>query len=107
MGWVLGYLDQLEAGLDMWAAIGFFGQLVFGIRFFVQWFHAERVGRSEIPLMFWYISIIGALVTLFYAIHIANAVFIFAQAGGLIVYVRNLWLIYARRDKVSASTGDA
>ncbi len=40
---------------------------------------------------------------LVYAIHIANAVFILGQAGGLLVYARNLHLIYRERRTVAAT----
>lgn len=91
------YWDRLEDSLNIWAVIGFLGQGVFASRFIVQWLHAERKKRSEIPLLFWYISIAGGVITLFYAIHIADVVFIIGQASGLFVYLRNLHLIYRAR----------
>lgn len=91
------YWDRLEDSLNFWAVIGFVGQAVFSARFFIQWLHAERVRRSEIPLTFWYISIAGGGILLLYAIHIANMVFIVGQVFGLVVYVRNLHLIYKSR----------
>ncbi|WP_341704963.1 lipid-A-disaccharide synthase N-terminal domain-containing protein [Ferrovibrio sp.] len=91
------YWDRLEDSLNFWAVIGFLGQAIFASRFIIQWLHAERVRRSEIPLAFWYISIAGGVTLLFYAIHIANMVFIVGQASGLFVYLRNLHLIYKAR----------
>ena len=49
---------------------------------------------SHIPLVFWYLSIIGGIITTAYAIHKRDIVFIIGQGAGLIVYVRNLMLIY-------------
>lgn len=93
------YWDRLEDSLNFWAVIGFLGQAVFASRFIIQWLHAERVKRSEIPVIFWYISIAGGVILLAYAIHIANVVFIIGQVSGLVVYLRNLHLIYkARRE---------
>ena len=94
---VAEYWARLEDSLNFWAVIGFLGQAVFSARFFIQWLHAERVRRSEIPLAFWYISIAGGGILLLYAIHIANIVFIVGQLMGLVVYVRNLHLIYRSR----------
>ena len=94
---IASYLDRLNDGMTPWAIVGFCGQAIFALRFFVQWIHSERLGRSEIPVAFWYISLAGGAATLVYAVHIANAVFIVGQASGLLVYGRNLHLI--RRDR--------
>ena len=80
-----------------WIAFGLLGQGIFGARFIVQWIASERRKESHIPLVFWYLSIVGGIVTTAYAIHKRDPVFIIGQASGLIVYVRNLMLIYARR----------
>ena len=102
MQWIMSYWDRLDDSLTLWAAIGFSGQAVFASRFIVQWIHAERVGRSEIPLIFWFLSLGGGTVLLVYAIHIANAVFIVGQGAGLFVYARNLHLIFRERRRAGA-----
>lgn len=91
------YYERLLDNLNFWAAIGFLGQAVFASRFIVQWIHSERVKRSEIPLLFWYLSVAGGVILLVYSIHIANLVFIVGQGSGLFVYARNLHLIYRER----------
>lgn len=48
--------------------IGFAGQALFFMRFFVQWIHTERRKESVIPEAFWYFSIIGGLFLLVYAV---------------------------------------
>lgn len=85
----------------IWLAIGFAGQALFSARFIVQWIMSERVGKSVIPLAFWIFSIAGGVTLLAYAIHRADPVIIAGQAGGLIVYARNLWLI--RRERRAAA----
>jgi len=82
---------------DLWVLVGFAAQILFSMRFFVQWVASERKGQSVIPISFWYISIAGSLVLLVYAIHRLDPVFIFGQAFGSFVYVRNLMLIYRGR----------
>jgi lipid-A-disaccharide synthase-like uncharacterized protein len=82
---------------DLWLVLGFLGQFIFGARFIVQWISSERRRTSHIPIQFWYLSIIGGLITTIYAIHRRDPVFIVGQASGLIVYVRNLMLIYRQR----------
>ncbi len=96
------FFERLLDNLSFWAIIGFAGQAVFASRFIVQWIHSERVRRSEIPLAFWYISLVGGIVLMVYAVHRADPVFIIGQASGLFVYVRNLHLIYRERRRVAA-----
>ncbi|MBM3534018.1 MAG: lipid A biosynthesis protein [Alphaproteobacteria bacterium] len=86
----------------VWLAIGFAGQALFSARFIVQWIMSERVGKSVIPLAFWLFSVGGGVTLLAYAIHRADPVIIAGQAGGLIVYGRNLWLIYRERRNAAA-----
>jgi lipid-A-disaccharide synthase-like uncharacterized protein len=47
-----------------------------------------------VPLAFWYFSIGGGVLLLVYAIMKKDPVFILGQAGGLVVYLRNLYLIH-------------
>ena len=77
----------------VWLLIGFLGQGLFASRFIVQWFKSEIVGRSVIPLAFWYFSVGGGVVLLAYAIYKLDPVFITGQFLGLFVYARNLMLI--------------
>jgi lipid-A-disaccharide synthase-like uncharacterized protein len=79
-----------------WLIIGMFGQILFGLRFLVQWICSEVKQESHIPIAFWYFSISGGMILLFYAIHRKDPVFIVGQSMGLIVYVRNLRLIYKK-----------
>lgn len=80
-----------------WMTIGFLGQLLFSLRFLVQWLTSERRRESVVPLAFWYLSLAGGTVLLTYAIWRRDPVFITGQAAGLLVYVRNLWLIHRPR----------
>ncbi len=80
-----------------WVMIGLGGQLLFTARFLVQWLASERVGRSVVPLAFWYLSIGGGIVLFAYAVYRKDPVFILGQSMGLFIYLRNLWLIHAER----------
>ena len=79
---------------DFWVAFGLAGQMLFGSRFLVQWIMSERKKTSHIPIIFWYLSLSGGIVTAIYAIHRRDPVFIIGQSAGLLVYIRNLMLIY-------------
>ena len=76
---------------------GFVGQALFSARFIVQWIASEAKKESVIPLAFWYFSLAGGLFLLTYAILRHDPVFILGQAAGLIVYIRNLVLIFRQR----------
>ena len=80
-----------------WLYLGFAGQLLFGLRFVVQWVASERKGESIIPIYFWYLSLVGSMILLAYAIFRRDPVFIMGQSTGFIVYMRNLMLIYRKR----------
>ena len=88
--------------MNYWVIFGFTGQLIFGLRFLVQWIASEKKKESHIPLAFWYLSLTGAVILLIYAIHRRDPVFIVGQSTGFIVYVRNLMLIYRKKWKQSA-----
>lgn len=81
----------------LWLGVGFLGQALFFMRFFVQWLHSERQQRSVIPVAFWYFSIAGALDLLAYAIYRQDPVFMVGQSTGMFIYARNLYFIYKER----------
>jgi lipid-A-disaccharide synthase-like uncharacterized protein len=78
----------------IWLAIGFLGQAMFSMRFLIQWIYSERHRRSLIPVPFWYFSVAGGSLLLAYAIYRLDPVFIVGQAGGLLIYGRNLYFIH-------------
>lgn len=78
----------------VWVAIGFLGQGLFFGRWLVQWIVSERKAESRMPIAFWYLSLVGGLITLAYAIYRRDPVFIAGQSIGALVYIRNLMLIY-------------
>ncbi len=77
----------------IWLGIGFLGQGLFFGRWVVQWIASEKKAESQVPISFWYMSLIGGLITLAYAIYREDPVFIAGQSIGSIVYIRNLMLI--------------
>lgn len=77
--------------------IGYVGQFLFFSRFLVQWIASERKGRSTVPVVFWYLSIGGGALVLWYALWRRDQVIIVGQLVGVIVYVRNLMLIHRHK----------
>lgn len=64
----------------------------------MQWIASERVRKSVIPVAFWFLSLAGGGMLFAYAASRQDPVIMLGQASGLIVYVRNLWLIYRQRE---------
>jgi lipid-A-disaccharide synthase-like uncharacterized protein len=88
-----------------WLLVGFGGQALFMGRFVIQWLTSERQRRSVIPVSFWYLSILGALVLLAYAVHRRDPVFIAGQGLGVAIYLRNLQLIRGERSRAGSPPG--
>lgn len=90
-------LDAL-AGLStreiLWYCWGGLGQSLFACRFFVQWVCSERRRRSHVPISFWYLSLVGSVMMLVYTVHLRDPILILGFSFGLMVYSRNLILIW-------------
>jgi len=82
---------------DIWVIVGLVAQTMFMMRFVVQWIASERVGRSIVPVAFWFFSIAGGIMLLIYSIIRKDPVFIAGQALGLLIYFRNLYLIFKEK----------
>ena len=76
-----------------WLAVGFLAQLMFSMRFIVQWIASERARRSIVPETFWYFSVVGGAMLFAYAIYRLDPVFILGQGMGLVIYGRNIYFI--------------
>jgi lipid-A-disaccharide synthase-like uncharacterized protein len=106
MSWLQGLSDWMHdvfvAQFDGWIVLGFVAQGMFTMRFVVQWLASEREKRSVVPIAFWFFSLGGGILLLVYAIQRQDPVFIAGQGMGLFIYVRNLWLIFNERRRLSA-----
>ena len=89
-------LNNLTYTEFLWVSFGTLGQLIFFSRWIIQWFFSEKYKVSIIPVAFWWCSLVGGFITLIYAHHIGSFPFMLAQAIGIIVYSRNLYLIHRR-----------
>ena len=68
-----GFMDTPLAALawtgihmSPWKLIGLVGALMFGGRWLVQFVASKRAGKPVIPRLFWYMSVVGSLMTLSY-----------------------------------------
>ena len=88
------------AGAWTWFVVGFGGQVIFFLRFVVQWWASEKAKRTVVPMAFWYLSISGTLLVLSYALWRLDPLFILAYSLNVAIYVRNLYI--ARMDPSQA-----
>jgi lipid-A-disaccharide synthase-like uncharacterized protein len=98
MDWLLHDGKFLGIEWGFWKVIGWLGNCVFFSRFMVQWYATEKRKQVVVPTAFWWLSLIGSLLLLSYALfHKRDSVLIAAYAFNWIPYLRNL--IIHRRHK--------
>ena len=102
---MLNYFQNLDNIEIIFLIIGFVGQGLFASRFIFQWLYSEKRGESSIPLIFWYLSIFGGIGLLTYAIFRKDPVIISGQLFGIFIYLRNLILIYRKKNIKSVKEG--
>jgi lipid-A-disaccharide synthase-like uncharacterized protein len=95
--------DVFVAKFQWWVLLGYIAQVMFTMRFVVQWVASERAGKMVMPIAFWFFSIGGGVLLLIYALYRRDPVFIAGQALGLLVYIRNLYFIIVNGRQASVS----
>ena len=89
------FVDQFfrNEKIPLWLLVyGSMGQIIFTLRFVSQWIYSKRKDKSLLPIGFWVISLLGALIIVSYAIYRRDPVLILGQSTGLIAYSRNIYL---------------
>lgn len=94
---MIEYFNNLSKIEILFLVIGFVGQGLFASRFIYQWIYSEKNKQSLVPIGFWYLSIFGGLGLLTYAIFRMDPVIITGQVFGILIYTRNLVLIYKKK----------
>jgi lipid-A-disaccharide synthase-like uncharacterized protein len=79
--------------------------LAFFSRFLIQWLVSERQHRSVVPMAFWYLSILGSIILLIYAIHRKDPIFTLAYTPNAVVYFRNI--VLRRREEQQKAQDEA
>ncbi len=90
-----------------WASVAIIGNVLFGGRFLIQWLASEYKQESYVPVSFWYISIAGSIALLAYMIHIKNIIFMGAFSVNSLIYIRNLQLIYRKKNTTDSPVQSA
>ncbi len=101
LNWAAGFSDGQFFWIEwhFWKVIGWTGNVVFFSRFIVQWIATEKRKRVVVPSAFWWLSLVGTLLLLSYALFYQHdSVFIAAYAFNWIPYIRNL-IIHRRHKK--------
>lgn len=83
----------------IWATIALVGQVIFGGRFILQWIVSEYKKRSHVPVAFWFMSLAGSVILLAYSVHEKNPIFMLGFSLNMLIYLRNLHLIYNHAKK--------
>ena len=73
--------------------LGIISQIVFTLRFVYQWIYSEYKKSSSLPFGFWFLSLVGSILILIYAIYRRDPVLLVGHLLGSIIYIRNLILI--------------
>jgi len=91
---------DLSVGLHL---LGVVGVVLFGLRFWVQWWLAETKQSGELTQAFWWISLVGACISSLYFFLISDWVNFVGPFVGLLPYSRNLYLMRKERAHVLGS----
>jgi len=79
--------------IDFWTLWGIAAQGLFFSRFILQWYKSEKEGKIVIPELFWYISLLGAVMIFIYAFVRSDIVFLITGILQMMLYLRNLVLM--------------
>lgn len=94
--------EVFVAKFDLWLVFGIVAQMLFAMRFVVQWIASEKAGRSVMPMAFWFFSMAGGLLTLIYGLVKREPIIILGQVLSVFIYVRNLQLILKDRRRAKS-----
>lgn len=82
-----------SSNVPLWLLIfGSAGQVIFTLRFIYQWLYSRKCGESQLPMGFWWISVVGSLIIVSYGLMRLDPVLILGQSVGLVAYTRNLMI---------------
>lgn len=77
------WLSWTGLHITPWKLIGYLGALMFAGRWLVQFLASRREGKPVIPRLFWYMSVVGSLMTLSY--------FLFSKKADSVGVLQNLF----------------
>ena len=94
-----GPFPSAEPAPFAWQAVVWVGNACYFSRFLLQWIASERAGRTEVPRVFWWLSVLGSVLVGLYTWRIGQPILLLSYVLVLAIYVRNLFLRGARTDR--------
>ena len=104
---IRNFMKEMNEIGTWWFVFGLMAQLSFTGRFLIQWIASERKGRSVVPIYFWYLSVVGGVMLFTYFVRRGDPIGALGQSAGIVVYVRNLMLIYKNPGRPGTAEGTA
>ena len=71
--------------------VGILAQFLFGARMIIQWLQSEKAGKPLSPVIFWQLSLMGAIVFFTYGILRKDFAIVLGQLIVYFIYIRNLY----------------
>lgn len=105
--WLFRTLNITSWTSVVWVGIGLLGQLAFSGRMVLQWIVSEKKRQSIITESFWWFSLFGAVTLFSYFVWRQDPVGILGQASGVVIYIRNLRLIYKKKRRDARANAEA
>jgi lipid-A-disaccharide synthase-like uncharacterized protein len=103
--WFFRTLNVTSWAGVMWVGLGLLGQALFSGRMVLQWLVSERQSKSVITESFWWFSLLGGLILFTYFVWRQDPVAMLGQASGIVIYSRNLRLIYKQKRRARRDSG--
>lgn len=82
-----------------WHLFGSACAFLFASRFWFQWIASERQHRSQLPTLFWVLSLAGSGLSLIYFVKIEDKISLLYAVLGMFPYLRNLILITQKKNR--------
>jgi lipid-A-disaccharide synthase-like uncharacterized protein len=98
---VFRYLNITSWAGVVWLGIGLCGQIAFSGRMILQWITSEKRRQSIITESFWWFSLFGSVTLFSYFVWRQDPVAMLGQASGVVIYARNLRLIYKQKRRTA------
>jgi len=84
-----------------WFLFGIAGTLIFQGRFYLQWYASERQKKSVVPVAFWYLSCVGTIMLLIFAVFTQSPVGALSNGLNIVIYARNLVHIWRNAGRLT------
>lgn len=87
------YNDAVPLHVLVWGSVG---QFVYKMRFVYQWYYSHRLGKSLLPMGFWYMAVTGSLMIIVYGIYRQDWIIVLGQVG---IYASFRNIVIGRRQQ--------